>query len=222
MPRGRPARPRPAVAVALVALLLALTPALARADGDPASDVLVAQGAFVPANAGATAAAQEHLSGVLTAAKRAGYPLRVAVIASASDLGSVSALWRQPQAYAEFLGDELSLAAPGRVLVVMPGGFGLFQPGVTPAGDVQQLGRAAAVARNPDLAVVAADGVENLAASADRPISPASIVAPTLAGSATSSDGVLTGLAVIAGLALIAGAWTLSLRARPLQLREEH
>ena len=34
-------------------------------------------------------------------------------------------LWRQPQNYARFLGQELSLVYRGTLLVVMPNGFGL-------------------------------------------------------------------------------------------------
>ncbi len=63
------------------------------------------------------------------AAAKSGYPLRVAVIASPADLGSVTPLWRQPQAYAGFLGEELSLLYKGTLLVVMPDGFGLYGPG---------------------------------------------------------------------------------------------
>ena len=47
------------------------------------------------------------------------------MIASQSDLGSVTALWRQPELYARFLDQELSLAYRGPVLIVMPNGVGL-------------------------------------------------------------------------------------------------
>jgi hypothetical protein len=50
----------------------------------------------------------------------------VAVIASPYDLGSVTPLWRKPRVYAKFLGTELSYVFHGTLLVVMPGGFGLF------------------------------------------------------------------------------------------------
>src|SRR5689334_5651000 len=55
--------------------------------------------------------------------------IRVAVIASRSDLGSVTELWRQPQTYARFLDQELSLVDHGPLLVAMPGGFGYYDPG---------------------------------------------------------------------------------------------
>jgi hypothetical protein len=53
----------------------------------------------------------------------------VALIASPSDLGSVTALWRRPQSYADCLGQELSLVYGGPVLVVMPDGYGLYGEG---------------------------------------------------------------------------------------------
>lgn len=208
------------VAVASAVLVVALTPALARADGDPASDVLSAQSAFLPIDAGATDGQQARLDGVLAAARRAGYPLRVAVIASPADLGSIGQLWHRPQAYAEFLGEELSLAAPGRVLVVMPDGFGLSQPGVSPAGDLAQLKRTPAPPRSRQLATVATDAVENLAASSGHALPASADTTPAVTAPVASGGSGATWAALIAGALLIAASWMLSLRARPLRLRE--
>jgi hypothetical protein len=72
--------------------------ARARADGDPASDVLATQALFLPQDAGLTAAGQTRLEAELEAVQQAGVPVRMAVIASSTDLGSVTALWRQPEA----------------------------------------------------------------------------------------------------------------------------
>ena len=111
-----------AVIVALVALG-AMTPA-AQADGDPGSDVLVFQDLFVAADAGLSVHQQAQLGDLLRTAGTSGFPIRVAIIASPSDLGAVTALWHRPRAYAGFLGIELSLAYKQRLLVVMPNGFG--------------------------------------------------------------------------------------------------
>src|SRR5579864_3685611 len=81
----------------------------ARADGDPASDVLATQTLFLPQDAGLSASHQVQLERLLQETASAGFPLRVAVIASATDLGSVTELWREPATYARFLGEELSL-----------------------------------------------------------------------------------------------------------------
>ena len=55
--------------------------------------------------------------------QQGGVPLRMAVIASSTDLGSVTALWREPEAYARFLDQELALVYRGPVIVVMPNGL---------------------------------------------------------------------------------------------------
>jgi cytochrome oxidase Cu insertion factor (SCO1/SenC/PrrC family)/thiol-disulfide isomerase/thioredoxin len=107
---------------------VALSPAAALADGDPGSDVLVYQSLFVTSTAGVSVPKQVQLNGLLAQAGQAGVPIRVAIIAHPSDLGAVSELWGKPRAYARFLGYELSLAYHQRLLVVMPGGFGLSWP----------------------------------------------------------------------------------------------
>jgi len=106
----------------------------ARADGDPASDVLASQSLFLPADGGFSPAQAAQLSGLLSSAQRNGFPVRLALIATPADLGSVSALWRMPASYAEFLAKELPLVYHGTLLVVMPNGFGVSQVGGTPAG----------------------------------------------------------------------------------------
>jgi hypothetical protein len=92
---------------------MAFTPGLARADGGPASDVLSSQALFVPPDAGLSATQQAQLGALVAAARADGYDLRVAVIARSADLGSVTALWRQPANYARFLGQEIALVAHG-------------------------------------------------------------------------------------------------------------
>lgn len=105
-----------------------LAPATARGDGDPASDVLVSQSMFLPYDTGVSGARQARLQALLTAAAHAGFPIRVALIPSEYDLGSVGVLWRNPRTYARFLGIELSLTYGNRVLVVMPDGLGFDWP----------------------------------------------------------------------------------------------
>ena len=86
-----------------------------RADGDPArGDVLATQALFLPWDAGVPAQQQAQLSGLLQAAERTGYPVRLAVVASPVDLGTVTELWHRPQLYAEFLAEELSLSTADR------------------------------------------------------------------------------------------------------------
>jgi hypothetical protein len=118
-----------ATAAALAVLLCAAAPA--RADGDPASDYLVTQDVYLPVftiDEQIPAKLQERLQAVVASAKKRGYRIRVAVIASRLDLGAVPSLWLRPQTYARFLGLELRLVYRGRLLVVMPNGFGFYYP----------------------------------------------------------------------------------------------
>ncbi len=120
---------RPVLAL-LAIVALALVPAAgAQADGDPGSDVLVNQSLFAPSDLGLSVDQQVKLADLLAVAQQHGAPIRVAIVASRFDLGAVTALWRHPQAYAHFLGIELSLAYRGRLLIVMPNGYGVNWPG---------------------------------------------------------------------------------------------
>src|ERR1700733_6210373 len=96
-----PARSRRVAIAALLAVVAAAGAfaSIARADGDPASDVLVSQTVFLPSDARVSAQQQAQLVGLLQASTQAGFPVRVAVISSDYDLGSVTALWRKPRAY---------------------------------------------------------------------------------------------------------------------------
>ena len=114
---------------------------IARADGDPASDVLVSQTVFLPSDASVSAQQQARLVGLLQASAQGGFPVRVAVISSGYDLGSVTALWRKPRAYARFLGIELSLVHRQPLLVVMPDGFGFSWPRHSTASAYRLLSR---------------------------------------------------------------------------------
>ncbi len=205
----------------MMALTVAIAPAPARADGDPASDVLVSQTAFIPSDAGVSAAQTAELQALLSTAARHGYPVRVALIASASDLGSVTELWRQPQNYADFLGLELSLAVHGTVLVVMPNGAGVYHPGVATAAARAALARASAHAGHGDLAAIAVAAVQDLAA-ADGHVVRAPRAQPAPRREASKSTALTTWLAVGIGAGLIVLAWAASLRTRPLRVRRRH
>ena len=116
-------------ALVLTALLLAgPLAALALADGDPASDVLLGQDVFLPYSPISTTS-EHQLYAVTAAARQAGYPLKVALIAGKSDLGVLPALFGKPAPYARFLSSEMAGVVNGPVLVVMPDGFGLAAKG---------------------------------------------------------------------------------------------
>ncbi len=194
----------------ILALVLSWSPGPARADGDPASDVLVSQTLFLPQDAGVTAEQQAQLDAELGAAQRSGYRLRVAIIGSATDLGSVTELWRQPESYARFLGLELSLVYHGPLLVIMPNGFGTYRLG--PSTTVRP---ALTDVRGRGLGAVAIAAIQRLAAASGHPVTVPDL---TVRSTRDQTDAVSWIVLAIGG-ALIAVAWSASLRARPLRLR---
>lgn len=153
------------IAGALVALAaLAAAPVSAWADGDPASDYLLANQVFLGAQPASTAATRSLISTV-RAANRAGFGIRVALVPGEYDLGSITALWRRPQVYARFLGTELSLAYRQRLLVVMPNGFGFYWKGHSASAADSVLARTSSGAGpGAGLAAAAAVAVRRLAA----------------------------------------------------------
>jgi hypothetical protein len=119
----------------VLALLLVAAPA-ARADGDPASDYLLGEPTFIPPDAGVPPAYAKQLTSILADAKARGKEIRVALIAKPYDLGSVGILFGKPKEYGLFLGQELTFVYRGRVLIVMPSGFGYSRDGKrVPAAD---------------------------------------------------------------------------------------
>ncbi|HEX6702951.1 MAG TPA: hypothetical protein VF101_19665 [Gaiellaceae bacterium] len=116
-------------AVILVAAAALLSPAAARADGDPASDVLLSQNVFVTYTVKVPKAQSDELNALVAAAKNVGFGVKVALIATPADLGAVPSLFGKPKRYAEFLGREIVFVYPGRLLVVMPGGYGVSRRG---------------------------------------------------------------------------------------------
>ncbi len=122
------ARAALALPVALVAAL-ALGTASARADADPASDMLIQADVFYPFGTSVSQHEKDELTAAVTAAKKGGMRLKIALIAQRTDLGAVTVLYRKPQQYAKFLGTELFYVNDARVLVAMPNGYGLWRRG---------------------------------------------------------------------------------------------
>lgn len=117
-------RKEAAGAAVLAAVTLLSFPVSARANGDPASDYLLAQDVFLPFDAKVDAGAAKRLNNMLASADKAGFKIKTAVILGPGDLGTAFSLIHKPQRYAEFLGLELSFVYRQRLLVVMPNGFG--------------------------------------------------------------------------------------------------
>jgi hypothetical protein len=116
----------------LIAALLVLVfavPGAARADADPASDYLYTTNVFLPLATKVSPGLARELRAVTAAAAKAGKPIRVALIATPTDLGGVPSLFGKPTDYARFLDAELQFVYSGRLLVVMPQGAALAAHG---------------------------------------------------------------------------------------------
>jgi hypothetical protein len=147
-------------ALALVALACAA--GIARADGDPASDVLYTENVYLPYDAPPPAAATALKKAIESVYARH-YRIKVAVIGSQVDLGAVPSLWGKPTQYAKFLGTELETFYVGPLLIVMPAGFGIYDGGRSVAAEKRVLGAASVKGSDSEaLTKTAADVVGRL------------------------------------------------------------
>jgi hypothetical protein len=160
-----------------LALALSLTgvcATLALADADPASDVLVSQNVFYPYSPPPTNALQSALNAETAAAGRAHLPIKVAVIASAMDLGGIPSFFGKPQPYANFLDQEIAFGHPNPpLLVVMASGYGVRGLPAAATAAAASLPKPESP-RSDDLARAAIAALPKLAAAAGHPIPPGS------------------------------------------------
>jgi hypothetical protein len=195
--------------VSTVVMLAAIAPPLAEADGDPASDYLLGQNVFLPFDAKIPAAKAKQLTQLIANAGHAGFRIRVAVIATRYDLGSVTALFLKPQRYAEFLGAEIYFAYRGRLLVVMANGYGYSKAGKPLAPG--PLARLTPPGAQPTALVSSAStAVQRLAAASGVHLG---LPRPT-GGNQTTRDRIII-IAVALTAVALAGAWMLIRRLRP-------
>lgn len=192
-----------AIAVLGIALALAAVP-LARADGDPASDVLYQSNLFPSYDSGISAANLTALQATLADSKKAGYEIRVAVIAKPDDLGAVTSLWAKPRQYARFLGIELGYVYKKPLLIVMPNGVGYYHANHNSKPAYVAL-RTIQSGSGDQLAQAAIASVAALARQAGHPFTPPTITASSSSGSRTPLfAGAAVGLLVLVAGAAIA------------------
>jgi hypothetical protein len=208
------------VVVAALALLAAgLSAEKAFADGDPASDILLGSTAFLPQDANIPQKDQAELIAITKEARAQGVPVRVAIISSKFDLGSVPELFNKPQQYAQFLAAEIAFVYKGRLVVVMPKGLGAYwtkHSAHFPGAD--QVRKLVPAAGGAGLAAAGSTATQKLALAAGKKLTPPS---DTSGGSSSSSgshggSSSVTWIVLGAGLALIVLAAAISLRFRPI------
>ena len=112
-------------ALAIAGLVAALVmPSAAQADGDPASDVLLLQDVYLPYQPVVPKPVADALTRTVKQLHSSGFPLKVAVIASTTDLGTVPQFLGRPGPYAAFLESEIKFNKAKPLLVVMGAGYG--------------------------------------------------------------------------------------------------
>lgn len=151
-----------------------------------------------------------RLKTIVDNARAAHYPIKVALIAAPSDLGTIFTLWRKPQQYARFLALELQYVYNGPLLVVMPNGYGFFRksgaaPEVRALQHLRPTRGAAGVARS------AVNAVAALARAAGHPVAVPEIK--------TNSSGLSDRLVIVlAATAIVVVFATFELRRRARQV----
>jgi hypothetical protein len=111
--------------IVAVVLSLAVAP-VARADGDPAGDVLIQQSVFYGSALDLRSKEAAQLMALTEQATEKGYEIRVAALTVPEDLGAIGYLWDDPTNYADFLTAEIQSVYRERTLVVMPSGLGIW------------------------------------------------------------------------------------------------
>ena len=112
-----------AVGAALIAAL-AVAPA-ALAHGDPASHYLETDALYPSYSRQPSQARQLELLGLLEAAERRGYPIKVALVAGPEDLVEDLGMLRTPQRYARPVAALIERRLTAPVLIVTPYGAGV-------------------------------------------------------------------------------------------------
>jgi hypothetical protein len=188
----------------------ALAPA-AHADGDPASDYLLGEQVFFPPDVKFDSAQQTQFAQLVREANLAGFKIRVALIGSSYDMGSVTSLYGKPRTYARFLGYELSFLYRKRLLIVMPSGLGFNWPHHSTAAAYQTLSKIKIGPGADGLLAAASTAVRQLAAAGGVKLStPAPAARPTRS---TAHDRLII-VAVTAAAILLAAAIAWGLRRR--------
>jgi hypothetical protein len=205
---------RGAALVAIAAVAVALGAPLALGDADPPSDVLYLQDAYYPYHPRVATGQRNRLDDLLKRTRKAGFPIKVALIATPTDLGGIPEVFGKPQRYATFLEQELSVHRNLPLLTVMPAGYGTAATGPQAMALVARLPRPS----GPDaMAAGAVTAVERLAAAAGHRVDTSNLGADAPKGTGSSSPVLL--LAPIGALAVLAGGATLVARRRRRRAR---
>jgi hypothetical protein len=212
-----------ALALLAAAACLAAVPSQATADADPPSDVLLLEDVYLPFTPQVSVSLANTLIKVVKTSKRAGYPIRVAIVASGTDLGAVPDIFNKPQQYAKFLGSEIDFKNHRPLLILMPAGLATHNIDAKAAEAIRGV-KIGGGQRSDAMARAAIEAVPKLATAAGHPV--AAVKIPEATGGGTrgtkkSSNALLVFIGPVVVVVLAAlGAALIGRRRRAAEERE--
>jgi hypothetical protein len=193
--------------LAVFALGLASTAPTARADGDPASDVLLVKPLYTPVAQKISPPVLKQLQSTIRSADASGFKIRVALILDRTDLGAVPQLFGHPVEYVQLLASELIYGWTGAVIAVQPSGIGVRN--VKPLPPAQKLVdsiEVAAPASSDGLARAAISAIRKLAAAEGHSVGGATAPADTSSSSSSKGTIAVAAAVVVVAVLLVGGA----------------
>jgi hypothetical protein len=190
-----------------------VTPSAAHADGDPASDVLLLQDVYLPYQPVVPKPVGDALTRTVKQLRAKGFPLKVAIIASTTDLGTVPQFLGRPNPYAAFLESEIKFNKAKQLLVVMQAGYGTAAMPPSVAAAVSGVPKPKSGSPD-DLGRAGIDAVLKIAAATGHPLPKPRLPAAASSGGAGgggTSPAIIFGVPVL--LLAIGGALA-AIRAR--------
>ena len=182
--------------------LFALLPAAAGADGDPASDVLLAQDVYYPYAPKVSKPLTTALDTLMKRVRKAGYPMKVALIETPADLGAYPNLFGDTQSYANLLAKEIAFNSHPHLLIVMPSGFAGDNLGAKVDSALKGI-TVDDAAKSDGLAQAALAAVARIASANGRPTPVPPEAAATVSASKASSKRSTPSLLVYGGPVLL-------------------
>lgn len=201
--------------LATLALGLVGSPPTARADGDPASDVLLVNSLYTPVAQKISPPVLKQLKDTIRSADASGFKIRVALILDRTDLGAVPQLLGHPREYVQLLSSELIYGWTGALIAVEPSGIGVRN--VKPLAPAQHLVDGIAVAKpatSDGLARAAMVAIRKLAVANGHTLGTPAAAASTSSSSTSSTLLLAIGGAAIAMVVVLIAGWLVLRRRR--------